>query len=79
MGIRFISRKQKYIIVCRDYETKWVEDKSLYSATEQSIVDFLFEEIFTHFGVTREIVNVQGSQFTSKLVKSITEQYKIRH
>lgn len=42
-------------------------------------MDFLFEEIFTIFVVPREIVTNQGTQFMSKLVKSITQQYQIRH
>ena len=42
-------------------------------------MEFLFEEIFTRFGVPRGIVTDQGTQFMSKLVKSITEQYQIRH
>ena len=72
-------RKKKYILVCTDYVTKWVEAKALYQANEQSVVDFLFEEIFTRFGVPREIVIDQGTQLMSKLVKSITQQYQIRH
>jgi hypothetical protein len=74
-----ISRRKRYILVCTDYVTKWVEAKSLYFANEQSIVDFLFEEMFTHFGVPREIVIDQGTQFTFKLVKAIKKQYQIRH
>jgi hypothetical protein len=72
-------RRRKYILVCTDYVTKWVEDKALYSANEQYVVDFLFEEIFTHFGVPLEIVTNQGTQFTSNLVKAISEQYHIKH
>jgi transposase InsO family protein len=71
--------RKNYILVCTDYVTKWVEAKALYSDKEQSVVDFLFEEIFTHFGVPREIVIDQGTQFTSNLVKALTEQYKIKH
>jgi transposase InsO family protein len=74
-----MSHRKKYILVCTDYVTKWVEAKALYSANEQSVVDFLFEEIFTRFGVPREIVTDQGTQFTSNLVKALTEQYKIKH
>ena len=50
------SKKNKYILVCTDYVTKWVEAKALLSATENSIVNFLYENIFTHFGVPKEIV-----------------------
>lgn len=74
-----MSRKKKYILVCTDYVTKWVEAKALYQANEQSVVDFLFEIFFTRFRVPREIVTDQGTQFMSKLVKSITQQYQIRH
>ncbi|CAF4297958.1 unnamed protein product, partial [Adineta steineri] len=62
-----MSKKKRYILVCIDYVTKWVEAKALYQANEQSFVDFLFEEIFTHFGVPREIVMDQGTQFMSKM------------
>jgi hypothetical protein len=73
-----MSHRKKYILVCTDYVTKWVEAKALYSTNEQSIVDFLFEEIFTRFGVPWEIVTDQGTQFTSNLVKALIEQYKIK-
>jgi transposase InsO family protein len=59
--------------------TKWVEAKSLPAASEQSVVDFLFNDIFTRFGVPREIVTDQGTQFTSHLVKVVIEQYQIKH
>ena len=49
--------------------------KALYQANEQSVVDFLFEEIFTRFGVPREIMTDQGTQFMSKMVKTITQKY----
>jgi hypothetical protein len=74
-----MSHRKKYILVCMDYVTKWVEAKALYSTNEQSVVDFLFEEIFTRFSVPREIVTDQGTQFTSNLVKALTEQYRIKH
>jgi transposase InsO family protein len=72
------SKKKNYILVCTDYVTKWVEAKSLPVASEQSVVDFLFNDIFTRFGVP-QIVTDQGTQFTSHLVKVVTEQYQIKH
>ena len=56
------------VLVYTDYVTKWVEAKPLPRATEQTVVNFLFEEILVRFGVPREIVTDQGAQFTSKLV-----------
>ena len=51
-----MSRKKKYILVCMDYVTKWVEAKYLFRSTKKSVVEFIYEEIFTRFGVPREIV-----------------------
>ena len=59
--------------------TKWVESKALPRATEQTIVNFLFEEIFVRFGVSIECVTGQGAQFTSKLVQEIEDKYKTKH
>ena len=47
------SRKKKYILVCTDYVTKWVEAKALPFANEISVVNFIFEDIFTRFGVPK--------------------------
>ena len=37
------SQGKRYILVCIDYVTKWVEEKALVRATEQSVVNFLFD------------------------------------
>jgi len=74
-----MSNKKKYILVFTHYITNWVEAKELYAATEKAVVDFLFEDIFTRFGVPREIVTDQGTQFTSKLVKVLMEEYQVKH
>ena len=73
------SKKKKYIIVSMDYVTKWVEAKAIPRATEHVVVDFLHEDIFTRFGVPREIVTDQCMQFTSHLVHSLVHKYKIKH
>ena len=72
-----MSHKKKYILVCTDYVTKWVEAKALFRATDKSVVEFIYDEIFTRFGVLREIVTDQGTQFTSKLMKELTTKYGI--
>jgi len=66
-------------LLCNDYVTKWVEARALLFANEKSIVSFLFEHIFTRFGVPREIVTDQGAHFTSKMMERLMEDYKIKH
>ena len=44
-----------------DYVTKWVEARYLFRAIEKSVVEFMYEEIFTQFGVPREIATDQGA------------------
>eukprot|EP00253_Pinus_taeda_P008492 PITA_08492 len=73
------SNGKRYILVCTDYVTKWVVAKAVSRATEDTVVTFLFEEIFVRYGVPRQIVTDQGVQFTSKLVRDLTEKYKIKH
>jgi hypothetical protein len=74
-----MSCKKNYILVCTDYVTKWVEAKALFRATEKSVVKFIYEEIFTCFDVSHEIVTDQGTQFTSKMMRELTEKYGIKH
>jgi transposase InsO family protein len=74
-----MSRRKNYILVCMDYVTKWVEAKALFRATKKYVVKFIYEDMFTHFGVHREIVTDQGTQFTSKLMKEIIDKYGIKH
>jgi hypothetical protein len=57
------SNQKVYLLVCTDYMTKWVEAKALHSATEEVVLDFLFEYIFVRFGVPRELVTDGGSWF----------------
>ena len=39
-----------------DFVTKWIEAKVVSLATKRFVVDFIFTEIFTRFGVPRKIV-----------------------
>jgi hypothetical protein len=74
-----MSHRKNYILVCTGYVTKWVEAKALFLDTKKFVVKFIYEDIFTLFGVPHEIVNDQGTQFTSKLMKELTEKYGIKH
>jgi transposase InsO family protein len=74
-----MSRKKNYILVCTDYVTKWLEAKDLFRAIENYVSEFIYEEIFTCFSVPHKIVIDQGTQFTSKMMRELTEKYGIKH
>eukprot|EP00253_Pinus_taeda_P028921 PITA_28921 len=55
-----ISKGKKYILVCTDYLTKWAETKALVRETEQTVVNFLFEEIFANGQVESTNKTLEG-------------------
>ena len=62
------SNGKSYILVCTDYLIKWVEVKAMKHAHDEKVVEFLYEDIFTHYGVPKELVTNQGAQLTSNLI-----------
>jgi len=48
--------QKKYIIVCTDYLTKWVEIKAVKVATKEKVDELLRYNVFYKFGYPREIV-----------------------
>lgn len=73
------SNGKSYILVCTDYLTKWVEVRAMKNARDEKVAKFLHEEIFTRYGVPRELVTNQGAQFTSNLITELMKEYSIRH
>ena len=54
------SKHKAYILVCTNYMTKWVEVLALAKDNDQAVIDFLYSEIFTRFGVSKEVVTDGG-------------------
>eukprot|EP00253_Pinus_taeda_P009254 PITA_09254 len=73
------SNQRVYILVCTDYMSKWVEAKALLRANEESVLTFLFEEIFVRFGLPRELVIDGGPPFNSHGFKDTLQKYHIKH
>ena len=59
--------------------TKWVEVVALVKANDQAVIDFLYGEIFTRFGVPKEIITDGGSQFVSHKLEALLQKYHIQH
>jgi hypothetical protein len=77
--INISSHHKSYILVCTDYFKNWMESKALLVTTEKAVVGFIHEEIFTRFGIPREIVIDGGTQLTSRLIKCLMDRYNIKH
>jgi transposase InsO family protein len=73
------SNQKVYILVCIDYMTKWVEAKGLTRASEESVLEFLFEDIFVRFGVPRELITDGGPPFKSHKLESLLSKYHVLH
>ena len=51
----------------------------LVKANDQAVIDFLYGEIFTCFGVPKEIITNGGPQFVSHKFKALLQKYHIQH
>ena len=56
-----------------------MEVRAIKNARDEKVAKFLYEEIFTYYGVPRQLFTDQGAQFTSKLITKLMKEYNIRH
>ena len=73
------SKQKVYIMFCTYYMTKWVEVVALVKSNDKDVIDFLYGEIFTHFGVPMEIVIDGGLHFVSCKIEALFQKYHIQH
>ena len=59
--------------------TKYVEVVALVKSNDQAVIDFLYGEIFTRFGVSGEIVTDGGPYFVSHKMETLFHKYHIQH
>ena len=58
---------------------KWVKVVDLIKSNGQAVIYFVYADIFTHFGVHREIVTEGGPQFVSRKMEALFQKYRIQH
>ncbi|UYV71905.1 hypothetical protein LAZ67_9001013 [Cordylochernes scorpioides] len=75
---RSVKRKEKWIVVCTNYLTKYAVTQSLGSGEAQEIAKFLLEEVILKHGAPREIVMDRGRNFQSKLLQELTNKCGIK-
>ena len=69
----------EYIIVATNYLTKWVEAKATVKNDAQTIAKFLYEQVFTRFGLPIEIVSDQGVHFINEVIEFLLAEFMVLH
>ena len=62
---------KKFLLVCTDYFTKWVEAEPLGNIKDVDVKRFIWKNIVTRFGVPNVLISDNGLQFVSKALGSI--------
>ena len=60
--------RAQYVIVATDYLTTWVEAKATQKNDALTTAKFLYEYIFTRYGLPIEIVSDQGVHFVNEII-----------
>ena len=71
------KRKNKYVLVCVDLFTSWVEAAPLETKEAQEVADKLISLIITRHGCPSKFLTDKGTQFTSKLFQCLCKKFNI--
>lgn len=74
----FAPGSRKFLIVAIDYFSKWVEAEALRTITDTEVMKFIWENICCRYGVPRDLVSDNGTQFNSKRMQAWCARMKIR-
>ncbi|VFQ85727.1 unnamed protein product [Cuscuta campestris] len=69
----------RWIVVAIDYFTKWVEAKPLAGITGRQMIDFVGTNILCRFGVPRQIISDNGTQFEEAEFQDFLKTWRIQH
>ena len=73
------SGEQKYLLVCTDYFTKWVEAEPLANIKDVDVKRFIWKNIITRFGVPNVLISENGLQFDSKAFRKYCSDLGIKN
>ncbi|MCO5598133.1 hypothetical protein L7F22_052225 [Adiantum nelumboides] len=69
----------QYIIVATDYLTKWVEAKATTRNDAKTTAQFLYENIFTRYGLPIQIVSDRGTRFINEVIEQLLDEFMVIH
>ncbi|KAL0409759.1 UNVERIFIED_CONTAM: hypothetical protein Sradi_1910300 [Sesamum radiatum] len=70
--------QRKFLLVASDYFTKRVEAEPLARITEGEVMKFIWKNIVCCFGIPREIISDNGSQFQGRRIQEWCQGLHIR-
>jgi transposase InsO family protein len=70
---------KRWILTAVDYATGWPIAKALVNATEDAIAEFIFQEIYMHFGAPQEIFTDGGKNLWGGAVQKYLAKIKTTH
>ena len=73
------SYHNRWILTAVDYATGWPIAKALPAATEDAIAEFIFHEIYMHYGAPQEIFTDGGKNLWSGVVQAYLAKIKTIH
>ena len=70
---------KKYLLVCTDYFTKWVEAEPLANIRDVDVKRFIWKNIVTRFGVPNVLISDNGFQLDSKAFRKYCSDLGIKN
>lgn len=67
------------IVVATDYLTKWVEAKATTKNDARTTAKFLYEYVFTRYGLPIEIMSDQGMHFVNEVIEFLLHEFMVIH
>ena len=73
------SLGKKYILLVVDYVSKWVEAVTLPTNDAKVVTNFLKNNIFSRFGILRDLISDEGTHFLNKLMENLLKKYNVKY
>ena len=73
------AKGNRWIITAIDYATGWPIAKAIPKATEEAIAEFIYEEIYMHYGAPQEIYTDGGKNLWGGVVQAYLKKIGTHH
>eukprot|EP00253_Pinus_taeda_P003586 PITA_03586 len=71
--------RARYIITTTEYLTRWVEEAPIKDYTAETTTRFIFENIISRLGCSRNLTSDQGTHFLNETIETLLKTFMIHH